>query len=143
VAAIGEDGIVAGGQRSRHEAQLHEGPHADRQQEIHDAVGIKERVEELIAMAYQCADIVAEQTVKANVLKAQFVVTAAKLLLPVSAKGNWSMTTADGVFPDMRQRRGGCRETTAKMGLVHAWVLSKRASRKGAKNAKKDKAGKC
>jgi hypothetical protein len=65
------DDIATRGERARHEAQLDDRPHADRHQEIEDAVDVEEREDVLVVLADQSAHFIVEQAVKAHVAKAQ------------------------------------------------------------------------
>ena len=87
-----------------HEAQLHEGPHADREQEIHDLVGVEEGVQRLLVLAHKGSHVVIENAVKAHVPEPEFPMRARKLRLPVRAQGERGVAAADGVFPEVRQR---------------------------------------
>ena len=78
-----ENGLVTRGQHLGHEAQLNEGSHPDRQQEIPDAVRIEEGVERLLLVTDQRAHIVREESVEANMSEAELLVAAAELLLPI------------------------------------------------------------
>jgi hypothetical protein len=109
----------AGSQRFRHETQLDKWPHSDREQEIKNLIGVEKGEKETVASAGDHAHIVAQQTVKANVLETKLRMAAAQLRLPVGTKGQGGVATADGVFPGMRQCADDLRRIAAKMSLFH------------------------
>ena len=101
VAAVSEDGLGSGRERRGHEAQLDEWPHANREQEIDDLVGVEERIPERVVMVDDRSEIIRQQPVKAHVAKSQLGSAAAKLLLPVGPERGRRMAAADGVLPDV------------------------------------------
>ena len=93
------------GQVLRHEAQLDERPHADREQKIHDPVGVEEGVQPCSTLAGKRVHWVRQQPVEANVLQAELTVRFLQLRLPVRAERERGMPAPDRVFPGMRKRR--------------------------------------
>ena len=67
-------------------------------------------------------------TVETHVAEAQFLTTAPQLGLPVAAKGQWGVTAADGVLPDVGQRHAGCQkaESEVRLGHVQAPLLTRK-----------------
>ena len=106
VRAVGEYRVGAGRKCLGHEAEFHERPHADRQQEVENRVGVKERIDEPIAVRDQHADV-GQESVKTDVLKAQFIVAAAEMGTPVGSKSEGRVATADRMLPDVTERRRG------------------------------------
>ncbi len=108
VASIVEDGVVAGCERFRHEAQLDERPHADRQQKVPDPIGVEERIEQLVLMADERPHVIVQQAVEAHVAEAQLLVAPAQLILPVRPERQEGVAAPDRVLPGMGERgRGG------------------------------------
>ena len=66
-------------------------------------------------MIEERAEVVGKQAVKAHITKAQLVVAAPQLRLPVGAQRERRVAAADGVFPRMRERRRRLRKVTNKM----------------------------
>ena len=65
-------------------------------------------------MADQGPHVVVEQAVETHVVKAQLLVTAALLLLPVRPEGKERVAAADRMLPGMGEWRAGGRQVTAK-----------------------------
>jgi hypothetical protein len=81
IALVAEDGLRPRRQGRRHEAELHEGTHADGQQVVDDAVRIEERVEQPILLAGERAHGVGEDAVEPHVTEPQ---------LPTVCSQKWS-----------------------------------------------------
>jgi hypothetical protein len=71
VAAITENGLRSGRERCRHETHFDERPHANRQEEVDDLIGVEKGVQELVVVFDDRSDIVRQQPVKAYVAKSQ------------------------------------------------------------------------
>ena len=104
IATVLEDRRPARCQGLGHEAELDERLHPNRQQEVEDAVGVQERVEQPSSSPDERAHIIGKQAVEPYVSEAQRFVTLPELGLPIRPKRQRGMTTAHGVLPAMRQR---------------------------------------
>jgi len=114
-----EDGRGSGRERGRHEAQFDERPHANRQEEIDDLIGVEERVQELVVVFDDRSDIVRQQPVKPHVAKSQFSVAAAQLLLPVGSERDRRVAAADGVLPAVQKLRSWLRQIARELNGSH------------------------
>jgi hypothetical protein len=103
VAAVMEDGLRSGRERCRHKTQFDERPHANRQKEVDDLIGVEKGIQQLIVVCDGRSDIIRQQPVKAHVAKSQFGPGAAKLLLPVGSERDRRMAAADGVLPAVQK----------------------------------------
>ena len=116
VGAVVEHRLVPRRQGAGHEAQFDKRPHADRQQKIKNLIGVEERIEQRLAFGGQGAHVIAQQAVKAHMAKAQFMVRAPHLRLPVGAQCDGRVVAADGMFPKVRQRRGRRGKVALEIG---------------------------
>ena len=103
VGAVMKDDLLAGRQRSRHEAQLDERLHADREQVVENLVGIEERIEQLAALIDQRAHVVRKDAVKPHMLHSEFGMRALELPLPVRTQTKRCVPAADRMLPEMRK----------------------------------------
>ena len=67
-------------------------------------VGVEERIEVLVLLAYKRSHFVGEQGVKPHVLKAQFLMATPQLGLPVRAQGKRGVPASNRVLPEMGER---------------------------------------
>ena len=115
-----EDGLGSGRERCGHETQFDERPHANRQEEVDDLIGVEKRVQERVVVFDDRSDIIRQQPVKAHVAKSQFGPAAAKLLLPVGSERDRRMATADGVLPAVQKLSPLLREIAPEITVPMA-----------------------
>src|SRR5450432_218917 len=96
-----EDGLIARGERCRHETQLDKRLHSDRNQKVEDLIAVEEGVNEFVSLSNQRTKIIGEQSMEAHAREAEFFMAAFELLLPVRAQRNRRVVAAHAIFPKM------------------------------------------
>jgi hypothetical protein len=106
-----EDGLGSGRERGWHETELDERPHANREEEVDDLIGVEKGRQQPAVVRDKGDDVIGQQSVKPHVAKSQFRVAAAKLLLPVCSECGWRMAAPEGVLPAMRSSVPCCESS--------------------------------
>src|SRR5687767_4853150 len=64
-------------------------------------------------------EVVRQQTMKTDMLEAQFTMSALELCLPVGTQRHGRVIAADGVFPEVRERRSCFCQITEETEAAH------------------------
>src|SRR5438876_8356107 len=126
VSFVMKDGLIARGERCRHEAQLDERLHSGRNQKIENLIGIEEGIDQFISLTNQRAEIVGEQSMKAYPLEAEFFMAALELLLPICAQRNRRVVASYTIFPKMLKRGRYAQEIAREFDLHPSHEASQR-----------------
>jgi hypothetical protein len=114
-----EDGLRSGREGCGHKTQFDERPHANRQEEVDDLVGVEEGVQQLVSVCDDRPDIIRQQPVKAHVTKSQLGLATSKLLLPVGSERDRCVATADGVLPAVQKLSPLLRKIAPEIHRCH------------------------
>ena len=102
--------LTARGERFRHEAQLDERFHPDREEKIKNLIAVKEGEEPFVVLADQGIHRMRKQAVETHIPEAEFAMRPRELRLPIGAESEGGVPAPEGVLPDVPKGRGFLRE---------------------------------